>query len=111
MKNVAIIAQTKEGQLNEATNQLLSFVSKFNPEKITLVVLGESKLSSVGSSVPVDVISLSDGLWSDTSAISGLANEVNGYTVFGIKSIQIDNLLSSFRCSTIGLFRGCFFHR
>jgi hypothetical protein len=34
MKNVAIIAQAKEGQLNEATNLLLSFVSKFNPEKL-----------------------------------------------------------------------------
>lgn len=94
MKNVAIIAQTKEGQLNEATNLLLSFVSKFNPEKITLVVLGENHLSSVGSSVPVDVISLSDGLWADTSAVSSLANAVKGYTVFGIKSIQIDNILS-----------------
>ena len=94
MKNVAIIAQTKEGQLNEATNQLLSFVSKFTPEKITLVILGENKLSSVGSSIPVDVISLSDGLWADTTAVSKVANAVKGYTVFGIKSIQIDNLLS-----------------
>jgi electron transfer flavoprotein alpha subunit len=94
MKNVAIIAQTKEGQLNEATNQLLSFVSKFNPEKITIVVLGENKLSSVSSSIPVDVITLSNGLWADTSAVSSLANAVKGSTVFGIKSIQIDNLLS-----------------
>ena len=94
MKNVAIIAQTKVGQLNEATSQLLSFVSKFNAEKITLVVLGENNLSSVGSSVPVDVISLSDGLWADTSAVSSLADAVKGYTIFGIKSIQIDNILS-----------------
>ena len=44
MKNVAIIAQTKEGQLNEATNQLLSFVSKFNPEKILSLITDKTRL-------------------------------------------------------------------
>jgi electron transfer flavoprotein alpha subunit len=94
MKKVAIIAQTKEGQLSDASKQLISFLSSFKPESILLVALGEVKFSAIAASSSVDVIQLSDGLWCDTATLQPLVSSLDGYSVFGIKSIQVDNLLS-----------------
>ena len=94
MKKVAIIAQTKEGQLSDASKQLISFLSSFKPESILLVSLGEVKFSSIAASSSVDVVHLSDGLWCDTATLQPLVSALDGYSVFGIKSIQVDNLLS-----------------
>lgn len=94
MKKVAIIAQTKEGQLSDASTQLISFLSSFKPESILLVVLGEVKFSAISASTPVDVIHLSEGLWCEPSTLQPLVSTLDGYSVFGIKSIQVDNLLS-----------------
>ena len=100
MKKVAIIAQTKEGQLSETFIQLLSFLSSFSPESILLLAVGEVKFNSVPSSKSVEVITLSEGLWADSSSIEPLLKIVDGFTVFGIKSIQVDNLLSLLAASS-----------
>jgi electron transfer flavoprotein alpha subunit len=100
MKKVAIIAQTKEGQLSDASNQLISFLSTFSPERILLLAIGEVKFSSLPSSLPVEVIQVSDGLWADSATIQPLMKVVDGFKVFGIKSIQVDNLLSLLAASS-----------
>ena len=100
MKKVAIIAQTKEGQLSETSIQLISFLSSFSPESILLVAVGEVKFSTVSASKSVDVLTLSDGLWADSSAIQPLTKILDGFTVFGVKSIQVDNLLSLLAASS-----------
>ena len=100
MEKVAIIAQTKEGQLSDASNQLISFLSTFSPERILLLAIGEVKFSSLPSSLPVEVIQVSDGLWVDSATIQPLMKVVDGFTVFGIKSIQVDNLLSLLAASS-----------
>ncbi|MHA8073227.1 electron transfer flavoprotein subunit alpha/FixB family protein [Aquirufa sp. HETE-40SA] len=100
MKKVAIIAQTKEGQLSDSSIHLISFLSSFSPESILLVAMGEVKFASIPASKSVDVITLSEGLWTDSSAINPLVNAVEGYAVFGIKSIQVDNLLSLLAASS-----------
>lgn len=100
MEKVAIIAQTKEGQLSDASNQLISFLSTFSPKRILLLAIGEVKFSSLPSSLPVEVIQVSDGLWADSATIQPLIRVVDGFTVFGIKSIQIDNLLSLLAASS-----------
>jgi len=94
MKKVAIIVQTKEGQLSDASKQLISFLSSFKPESILLVALGEVKFSAIAASSPVDVIHLTEGLWCDSSTLQPLVSSLDGFSVFGIKSIQVDNLLS-----------------
>ena len=94
MKRIAIIAQTKEGQLSEQTNQLISFVSTFNPEQIKLLTIGEVHFTKVPSSKPVDLILLSSDLFVDSNSIAPLSAALEDFCVFGIKSIQIDNLLS-----------------
>jgi electron transfer flavoprotein alpha subunit len=94
MKKVAIIAQTKEGQLSETSIQLISFLSSFSPESILLVAVGEVKFSTVSASKSVDVLTLCEGLWADSSAIQPLTKILDGFIVFGVKSIQVDNLLS-----------------
>jgi electron transfer flavoprotein alpha subunit len=94
MKKVAIIVQTKEGQLSDASKKLISFLSSFKPESILLVALGEVKLSAIAASSPVDVIHLTEGLWCDSSTLQPLVSSLDGFSVFGIKSIQVDNLLS-----------------
>ena len=94
MKKVAILAQTKEGQLSEQTRQLVSFVSAFDPEQIKLFILGDVKFSTVSSSVPVDLFQLSADLYADSDSIATIAAGLDNFCVFGIKSIQIDNLLS-----------------
>lgn len=100
MEKVAIIAQTKEGQLSDASNQLISFLSTFSPKRILLLAIGEVKFSSLPSSLPVEVIQVSDGLWADSATIQPLMKLVDGFTVFGIKSIQVDNLLSLLAASS-----------
>jgi electron transfer flavoprotein alpha subunit len=100
MKKVAIIAQTKEGQLSDTSKSLLSFVSSFNPESILLLVIGDVKFSSVPGSKSLNVIQLTDGLWIDSTSIQPLIQAVDGYSVFGIKSIQVDNLLSLLAASS-----------
>ncbi|MFM6914493.1 MAG: electron transfer flavoprotein subunit alpha/FixB family protein [Aquirufa sp.] len=100
MKKVAIIAQTKEGQLSDASQSLISFVSSFSPESILLVAVGEVKFTSVPAFKSVDVIQLSEGLWIDSVSIQPLIQSVDGYTVLGIKSIQVDNLLSLLAASS-----------
>ncbi|MFD3407748.1 electron transfer flavoprotein subunit alpha/FixB family protein [Aquirufa sp. HETE-83D] len=100
MKKVAIIVQTKEGQLSDSSKSLLSYVSSFSPETILLLAIGDVKFSSVPSSKSVDVITLSDGLWTDSSSIEPLTKILEGFTVFGIKSIQVDNLLSLLAASS-----------
>jgi len=100
MNKVAIIAQTKEGQLSDSSKQLINFLSSFKPESILLLVIGDVKFTSVASSKSVDVIQLSDGLWSDTSTIQPLLSALDGFLVFGIKSIQVDNLLSLLAASS-----------
>ena len=100
MKKVAIIAQTKEGQLSDASQSLISFVSSFSPESILLVAIGEVKFTSVPAFKSVDVIQLSEGLWIDSVSIQPLIQSVDGYTVLGIKSIQVDNLLSLLAASS-----------
>ncbi len=94
MKKVAILAQTKEGQLSEQTRQLVSFVSAFHPEQIKLFILGDVKFSTISSSVPVDLIQLSADLYADSDSIAAIAKALDNFSVFGIKSIQIDNMLS-----------------
>ena len=94
MKKIAILAQTKEGQLSDTTKQLIAFVSGFQPEQLKVVTLGEIKFNSLGSSLPAEIISLTGDLWVDTASIQTLGNEVKDFCVFGIKSIQTDNLLS-----------------
>lgn len=94
MKKVAIITQTKEGQLSDASRQLISFLSSFKPESILLVALGDVKFTSIAASSSVEVVQLSDGLWCDTATLQPLVSALDGYSVFGIKSIQVDNLLS-----------------
>jgi electron transfer flavoprotein alpha subunit len=94
MKRIAIIAQTKEGQLSEQTNQLISFVSTFNPEQIKLLTIGEVYFTKVPSSKPVELIQLSSDLFVDSNSIAPLSAALEDFCVFGIKSIQIDNLLS-----------------
>ena len=96
MKKVAILAQTKEGQLSEQTRQLVSFVSAFDPEQIKLFIVGDVKFSTVSSSVPVDLFQLSADLYadSDSDSIATIAAGLDNFSVFGIKSIQIDNMLS-----------------
>ncbi|MDE2393191.1 MAG: electron transfer flavoprotein subunit alpha/FixB family protein [Cytophagales bacterium] len=100
MKKVAIIAQTKEGQLSDASQSLISFVSSFNPESILLLAIGEVKFTTVSASRSIDVIQLSEGLWIDTASIQPLTQAVDGYSVLGIKSIQVDNLLSLLAASS-----------
>jgi electron transfer flavoprotein alpha subunit len=100
MKKVAIIAQTKEGQLSDTSIQLISFLSSFTPESILLVAMGEVKFASVPASKSIDVITLSEGLWTDSSAITPLVKAVEGHAVFGIKSIQVDNLVSLLAASS-----------
>lgn len=100
MKKVAIIAQTKEGQLSETSIQLLSFLSSFSPESILLIAVGEVKFSEVPSSKSLEVIILSEGLWADSSSIEPLSKILDGFTVFGIKSILCDNLLSLLAASS-----------
>ena len=100
MKKVVIIAQTKEGQLSDTSIQLISFLSSFTPESILLVAIGEVKFASLPASKSVDVITLSEGLWTDSSAITPLVKAVEGYAVFGIKSIQVDNLVSLLAASS-----------
>lgn len=100
MKKVAIIAQTKEGQLSDASNQLISFLSAFSPESILVLAFGDVKFNSLPSSVSVEVIQLSEGLWTDTATIQPLLEVLDGFTVFGIKSIQVDNLLSLLAASS-----------
>jgi electron transfer flavoprotein alpha subunit len=94
MNKVAIIAQTKEGQLSDTSKQLISFLSSFKPESILILAIGDVKFTSTASSRPVDVIHLAEGLWSDSSTVQPLLSVLDGFHVFGIKSIQIDNLLS-----------------
>jgi electron transfer flavoprotein alpha subunit len=94
MKKIAIIAQTKEGQLSEQTHQLISFVSAFNPEQIKLLTIGEVSFTKVASSKPVEMIQLSTDLFVDSTSIAPLSAALEDFCVFGIKSIQIDNLLS-----------------
>ena len=100
MKKVAIIAQTKEGQLSDASKSLISFVSSFSPESILVLAIGDVKFSTVPASKSIDVIQLSEGLWIDSDSIQPLIQTVNGYSVFGIKSIQVDNLLSLLAASS-----------
>lgn len=100
MKKIAIIAQTKEGQLSDSSKSLLSFISSFSPESLLLLAIGDVKFSSVPSSKSVDVITISDGLWTDSSSIEPLTKILEGFTVFGIKSIQVDNLLSLLAASS-----------
>ena len=100
MKKVAIIAQTKEGQLSDASQSLISFVSSFNPESILLLAIGEVKFTTVSASRSIDVIQLSEGLWIDTASIQPLTQALDGYSVLGIKSIQVDNLLSLLAASS-----------
>lgn len=101
MKKVAILAQTKEGQLSEQTRQLISFVSAFNPEQIKLFILGDAKFSTVSSSVPVDLFQLSADLYADSDSIATIAARLDNFNVFGIKSIQVDNLLSLLAAHTL----------
>ena len=101
MKKVAILAQTKEGQLSEQTRQLISFVSAFNPEQIKLFILGDAKFSTVSSSVPVDLFQLSADLYADSDSIATIAAGLDNFNVFGIKSIQVDNLLSLLAAHTL----------
>lgn len=100
MKKVAIIAQTKEGQLSDASKSLISFVSSFNPESILLLAIGDVKFTTVSASKSIEVISLSEGLWIDSASIQPVIQAVEGYSVFGIKSIQVDNLLSLLAASS-----------
>jgi electron transfer flavoprotein alpha subunit len=100
MKKVAIIAQTKEGQLSDASKSLISFVSSFNPESILLLAIGDVNFSTVSASKSIEVISLSEGLWIDSASIQPVIQAVDGYSVFGIKSIQVDNLLSLLAASS-----------
>ena len=100
MKKVAIIAQTKEGQLSDASKSLISFVSSFNPESILLLAIGDVKFTTVSASKSIEVISLSEGLWIDSASIQPVIQAVDGYSVFGIKSIQVDNLLSLLAASS-----------
>jgi electron transfer flavoprotein alpha subunit len=100
MKKVAILAQTKEGQLSEQTKQLISFVSAFHPEQIKLFIIGDVKFSTVPSSVPVDLIQLSADLYADSESVDTIANGLDNFSVFGIKSIQIDNMLSLLAANT-----------
>lgn len=100
MKKVAIIAQTKEGQLSDASKSLISFVSSFNPESILLLAIGDVNFSTVSASKSIEVISLSEGLWIDSASIQPVIQAVEGYSVFGIKSIQVDNLLSLLAASS-----------
>lgn len=100
MKKVAIIAQTKEGQLSDASKSLISFVSSFNPESILLLAIGDVKFSSISASKSIEVIALSEGLWIDSASIQPVIQAVDGYSVFGIKSIQVDNLLSLLAASS-----------
>lgn len=94
MKKVAIFAQTKEGQLSDTSKQLISFLSSFNPDAILLVALGEVNFTSLSASTSVDVIQVSDGLFADSSSLQPLVAVLDGFSVFGIKSIQVDNVLS-----------------
>ena len=94
MKKIAILAQTKEGQLSDQTKQLIAFVSGFQPEQLKVVTLGEVKFNSLASSLPAEIISLTGDLWVDTASVQTLGNELKDFYVFGIKSIQTDNLLS-----------------
>lgn len=100
MKKVAIIAQTKEGQLSDASQSLISFVSSFNPESILLLAIGEVKFNTVSASKSIDVVQLTEGLWTDSVSIKPLIQAVGGYSVLGIKSIQVDNLLSLLAASS-----------
>lgn len=100
MKKVAIIAQTKEGQLSDASKSLISFVSSFNPESILLLAIGDIKFSTVSASKSIDVVQLTEGLWTDSVSIQPLIQAVDGYSVLGIKSIQVDNLLSLLAASS-----------
>ncbi|WP_261345517.1 electron transfer flavoprotein subunit alpha/FixB family protein [Aquirufa lenticrescens] len=100
MKKVAIIAQTKEGQLSDASKSLISFVSSFNPESILLLAIGDIKFSTVSASKSIDVVQLTEGLWTDSVSIQPLIQAVGGYSVLGIKSIQVDNLLSLLAASS-----------
>lgn len=94
MKKVAIFAQTKEGQLSDTSKQLISFLSSFNPDAILVVALGEVNFTSLSASTAVDVIQVSEVLLVDSSSLQSLVAMLDGFTVFGIKSIQIDNVLS-----------------
>lgn len=94
MKKIAIITQVKEGQLAEVTVQLISYISSFNPEVIQLYCFGSLQTDAIVSSVPVDVIELSSDLAADKISIQPLVDELAGFYVLGIKSIQVDNLLS-----------------
>lgn len=94
MKKIAIITQVKEGQLAEVTVQLISFIYSFNPDVIQLYCFGSLQTDAIVSSVPVDVIELSADLTADKTSIQPLADELAGFYVLGIKSIQVDNLLS-----------------
>jgi electron transfer flavoprotein alpha subunit len=100
MNKVAIIAQTKEGQLSDTSKQLISFLSSFKPETILVLAIGDVKFTSIASSRPVNVIQLSEGLWTDTSTIQPILSVLVGFHIFGIKSIQIDNLLSLLAASS-----------
>jgi len=100
MKKVAIIAQTKEGQLSDASKSLIAFVSSFSPESILLLAIGDVNFSTVPASRSIDVIQLSEGLWIDSASIQPFIQAVDGYAVFGIKSIQVDNLLSLLAASS-----------
>jgi electron transfer flavoprotein alpha subunit len=100
MNKVAIIAQTKEGQLSDASIQLLNFVSSYQPASILLLVLGDVKFDSLPSSTAVEVLRLSDGLWVDSASLQPVIKAVEGYAVFGVKSIQIDNILSLLAASS-----------
>jgi electron transfer flavoprotein alpha subunit len=100
MNKVAIIAQTKEGQLSDTSKQLISFLSSFKPETILVLTIGDVKFTSISSSRPVNVIQLSEGLWTDTSTIQPILSVLVGFHIFGIKSIQIDNLLSLLAASS-----------
>ena len=107
MKKVAIIAQTKEGQLTESTQQLIAFLSSYHPETIALVVSDGFKFNQVAASTALQVIPLSDALWSDSASIQPLVAALDGFTVFGIKSIYVDNLLSLLAaCSSKELISG-----
>jgi electron transfer flavoprotein alpha subunit len=94
MKKIAIITQIKEGQLAEVTVQLISYISSFNPEVIQLYCFGSLQTDAIVSSVPVDVIELSADLIADKISIQPLVDELTGFYVLGVKSIQVDNLLS-----------------